>query len=62
MGVEGVEVTNGAEMAKVSKITETTARHVIIGLVAENIEMSKMPKIFVITTRHVMCSLGSPTV
>jgi hypothetical protein len=54
--VKGVEVT---KMAKVSKMTETTTRHVIIGLIAKNTEMAKM---FIMTARHVMCSLGKPAV
>jgi hypothetical protein len=51
-----------AEMAKMSKMIEMTARDVIIGSVGENAEMSKMPKMFVMTARYVIHSLGGPAV
>jgi hypothetical protein len=38
-------------MAEVSKMTEMTTRHVIVGPIAKNTEMAKMS---IITTRHVM--------
>jgi hypothetical protein len=69
IGFEGVkvindaEVTEMAEMAKMSEVYTWATRHAVVCLMFKKAKMSEMSKMFEMATRHaIICSLESPAV